>query len=124
MSPLPSHLQNCPPKKDQKLPRKVFRLLIGEVPDDSDFLSFAEMERGTEPPSPVKACRWHGLSVFSDIEDAYQAVDLYPDKQFIASAELSPQHGVAVETPGRYPSHMTWWPSDGIDRKIQFVCVK
>jgi hypothetical protein len=123
MSPLPSHLSNCPPHSDQKLPRKVFRLLVDDVPADSDFLSFAEMGKGSEPTNATKQCRWHGLSVFSDIDDAYQAIDLYPDKSFIATAELLPEHGVAVETPGKYPSHMTWWPADGVIRKSRFVCV-
>jgi len=123
MSSLPSHLQDCPPVAEQALPRRVFRLLGNNTLEDSDFLSFAEMGRLPEPSQPVKACRWHGLSVFSNMEDAQQVIELYGDKPFIAFADLLPEHGVAVETPGKYPSHMTWWPIEGLDRKSRFTCV-
>lgn len=123
MSPLPKHLIDCPPVQRQALPRRVYRLLTTETPEDSDFETFAEMRRGNEPGDPIKACRWHGVSLFGAIEDAQQHIDIFGDKPFIGFADLAPEHGTAEESPNnRFLSHMTWWPSDGLDRKGLFKC--
>ena len=118
------HLTDCPPAEKQALPCRVFRIVATDPPTDSDFLSRAEEGKGTEPKNAVLACQWHGISIFSDIDDAYQHIDLFGSGPNIEMAKLDLNHGVVAPTPSKnFSNHMTWWPSDGIDRKSCFQCV-
>ena len=118
------HIEHCPPAEKQILPCRVYRILIGEEPADEDFLSYADLGRGSEPKVAEKACRWHGISLFSEIEGAYQHIDLFDSGPIVAAADLDESHGVVARTPSaKFESHLTWWPSDGLDRREAFKCV-
>jgi hypothetical protein len=123
MNATPELIAKCPPESADDLPAKVFRLLFSAELIDADFQSWEEEGRPL-PTDPVKACRYKGLSVFTTIEDARHHIRLYGDKTHIAEADLTEKDGVGEKTKTKnFPSHMTWWPADDIDRKASFKCV-
>jgi len=91
---------------------------------DEDFKSFAEEGKIPFPEVPDKLCQWHGLSVFTSIEDARHHIELFGQKRHVAMADLINTDGRAKRTPNKkFPAHVTWWPSENTDRKAKFQIV-
>ena len=71
------------------------------------------------------ACKRHGLSVFPTAEDCLHQIELFPwIGQCVTAAQLEPSHGVYLETPAKLPSHLTWWPYEGVERHTLFVATE
>lgn len=39
----------------------------------------------------------------------------------IGRADLSIEHGEMLNTPGRLPAHLTWWPFQDVERHALFT---
>jgi hypothetical protein len=113
-----SYLPNgCPPAKAEPASGIVYRLVKRNPPTVADFLTHHETEKlpGADP------CLRCGLSVFRAKLDAIHQRNSYPKLgEYVAEGTLQTRHGVAMLTSGRQPSHMTWWPFEGIDRSEPF----
>jgi hypothetical protein len=112
----------CPPEASEPADGTVYRLVSSNPPAEVDFRT--NFEEGTFPHRPP--CLRCALSVFRDINDAYHNRKLYPkalSDKLIASGGLDPAHGKTFATPGKLPSHTSWWPYQGIARHTLFrVC--
>jgi len=103
----------CPPADAQAAGGLVYRLVRTNPPTASDFLTHAEL--GKMPKAP--ACLRVGLSVFRTRDHAVHQAQLFPFLgNQIASGELCAEHGKTKLTPGKMPSHTTWWPYPGVGR--------
>ncbi len=75
-------------------------------------------------------CQRCGISVFPTEVDCLLLLRILPAAvtqkwTHIASGVLTPEHGWAKVTPGRIPTHHTWWPAaEVIDRCKLFSDVK
>jgi hypothetical protein len=62
--------------------------------------------------------------VFLTLDDAVHQQEVFPalgDR--VAMATLEPRHGKTKLTPGKQPTHTTWWPYVGVQRAERFaVC--
>ncbi len=109
----------CPPA-DANGPDGIFyRLVHGVPPASEDFVSYAEA--GKQVPA-ARACEARGLSLFTDISDAFHYLRKFPSLgRGVASAALTDQHGKVKATPrGPASSHCTWWPFASISRHSLF----
>jgi len=101
----------CPPSDSVSAHGVVYRIVVSNPCQESDFLSFDEEKRVLRslPPCP---CMPLGLSVFPDKEDAaYMSRKMPRLGKFLTRGNLSPADGVTKLTAGQRPSHTTWWPS-------------
>jgi hypothetical protein len=113
--------ENCPPQDANALPLKVFRLLSTNQIIDGDFRSLIEEGRKRGNATDDQFCMMHGLSVFATQSDAQHHIELFGSKPFVASADLAVTDGEAKHTASqKFPSHVTWWPDPGLDRKSKF----
>ena len=102
MSAFPDDLPaNCPLPGAQPCDCVVFRACAAAPPQESDFLTVF----------PTKEACEHMLEVFP------------ANGTFAATGMLEHVHGQIVDTPGRFPSHRTWWPYDGVNRMLPFAGV-
>jgi hypothetical protein len=70
-----------------------------------------------------RECECRGVSLFLDVRDARHHITLFGEK-FIAEGKLTALSGTAKKTPSmRFPSHVTWWPHQGIGREQFFKCL-
>ncbi len=114
---------NCPPNDATDADVVVYRAVEANPPTASDFLSY--QEKGKQI-SPRKVCQAHGLSVHGSKEDAIHYRELFSwAPRLIAKGKLMPVHGKTKPTPsGNFPSHVTWWPYDGVNRCQPFAVVQ
>ena len=55
-------------------------------------------------------------SVYEDRDDAIKCALKFDSLgTHIAAADLTPDSGKILKTPGLFPSHHTWWIADGFD---------
>lgn len=113
--------KGCPPNDAKPANEVVFRLCKTNPPTEEDFKTFRELERsgGDE----VMAA---GVSVMLHEHDAAHHLKLFPrsKNRFISRAKLSPELGVTKQTPtNNFPSHLTWWPTQGLTRSTYFSVI-
>jgi len=66
-------------------------------------------------------CMRAGLSVMQTEEDAVHQAEMFPGLgHLIAVGTLEPQHGKAMLTQGKVPSHTTWWSYKDVVREAPF----
>jgi hypothetical protein len=113
----------CPPASATPRAGRFFRLVRSE-------LSVGEQTEKGDWRKPYKngvgqcagghdVCECHAFSVYSNLEDAEQAIALVPPyrPRSIAVVEVNPELGVFEQTPTTGPgglihdSHHEWWPS-------------
>ena len=110
--------QDCPPAGTPEADGVVFRIAKTDPPTAADVET--HFEGGRMPKAP--ACLRCGLSVFDLRADAVHMSMLFSRiGAYVAEIELRPPHGKTELTPGRRPSHRTWWPHEGVDR---LACVR
>jgi hypothetical protein len=112
---------DCPPADAVDAEGCVYRIVKHDVPKDEDFQSHHETGR-LRNAHPCLRC---GLSVFRDIQDAIHQKQLFPKLgEWIARGALKAEHGMTKVTPTRLPTHTTWWPYSGVQRKSLFAVVR
>ena len=120
MPPFPTSWPlGCPPEDSNTPDIHVYRVVKRNPPDASDFKSQAELKRMLDGDS----CLRHGLSVFSDSDEAQQAKKLFPKLgEFIACGYLGNSSDRILFTPThKFPqSHHTWWTPAIIGRETIF----
>lgn len=110
--------ENCPPDDAREAGGVVFRLVKHDPPIAEDLATHGETNRLPKAP----ACLRCGLSVFREVGDAVHQRLLLPKLgDFIARADLKPEHGKTKLTEGRQPTHTTWWVYEGVDRASLFA---
>lgn len=112
---------DCPPPDAVPAIGVVYRLVKNNPAAVTDFRTHAELNKLPKAPPCLRV----GLSVFRTREDAVHQAALLPflgDK--VASGELRPEHGKTKLTPGKMPSHTTWWPYPIVDRVAPFMTVE
>lgn len=111
----------CPPDDAEEASGPVFRLVKANPPEVGDFKT--HRERGVLVTAP--ACLRCGLSLFRTRADTEHQHRAYPMLgRYIASGILSAEDGVVKLTQSRQPTHTTWWPFEGIDRKRVFELIE
>lgn len=111
---------DCPPSDAFPADGEVFRAVKRKPLDQRDFRTHAE--RGAAPDAPP--CLRCGLSVYGTLDDVLHHIDLFPSfGKVVARAELASEHGITKRTPGRQPTHTTWWPFPEVDRVSIFAVV-
>lgn len=110
--------ENCPPEDADDAAGIVYRIVKNVPPLPEDLATHFETNRLRNAP----ACLRCGLSVFREVRDVVHQRLLLPKLgEFIASADLKPEHGKAKLTPGTQPTHTTWWAYEGVQRANLFV---
>lgn len=113
---------DCPPTDAAAAERVVFRRVLNNPVDTSDFRSWIEL--GNRVTSADRQCQANGLSVFGLLADARAYAERYPGTgALIASAELKTEDGKIKATPHQGNSHITWWPFASIDRCRHFEVI-
>ena len=112
---------DCPSADTPDATGEIFRIVKGNPVTAADLRS--HHESGKLPKAnPCLRC---GLSVFLELGDALHQQQLLPQLgNKIAQARLEPMHGKARPTPGRQPTHTTWWPYQEVDRAVIFTVVQ
>lgn len=111
----------CPPADAQAASGLLYRLVKSNPATASDFLTHADL--GKMPKAPP--CLRVGLSVFRTRDDVVHQAELFPFLgNQVASGEVCSEHGKTKLTPGKMPSHTTWWPYLGVDRVALFPTVE
>ena len=112
---------DCPPESAEPASGVVFRLVRVNPPVDDDFLTHHESGKMVNAPP----CLRRGLSVFRCRVDAEHQHRAFPKLgAFIASGDLEGHHGLINVTPGKQPTHSTWWPFEDVDRAAAFSKVE
>ena len=113
---------DCRPPADSFPPAgEFYRLVRTNPPTEADFLSFVELGKVLRGVVPCP-CMPFGLSVYRDRLDAAHTSLLFPKLgRFLAVGLLDSTCGAVKPTPGREPTHTTWWPPDGFDRVTPFT---
>jgi hypothetical protein len=112
--------EGCPPYEAVDASDDIFRIVGHEPPADCDFMT--HFESGKLPNAPP--CLRCGLSVFRQIGDAIHQRRLLPRLgRLIAKGTLSAEHGKTKVTPGKQPTHTTWWPYERVNRASLFSVV-
>jgi hypothetical protein len=108
----PDFPEGCPPSDAELADGEVFRLVVHNPVNETDFLSYAELGRCPDRDQCLRC----GLSVFRTKEDSRRQSahlrDMFPRKNFgnfIAKATLEHKHGKTKLTSGTQPTHTTWW---------------
>jgi hypothetical protein len=116
--------KGCPPSAAQPPSQQVFRLVRAGTPAATDFVPYA-IER-PELFQKGPPCHAHGLSVFDSLEKCRAAERRSPSLRgrLSAQANLAPEHGLILQTPGvRNTGHITWWVSPALDPVPLFAVV-
>lgn len=114
-------LADCPPNDADALPLKAYRVVSECPPISSDFMSW--VEEGKKGP-PGRECECRGISLFLDLRDAKHHIALFGMKSHIAEGEIPATSGKAKKTAtNNFPSHITWWPNNGVKREQFFKCM-
>ena len=109
---------DCPPEVAPPAQGVVYRLVKVTPLQEADFLSHKEMNR---VPPTADLCDCCGLSVFRKKEEAIHMRRLFRKiGDYVAEGTLAKEHGVAMLTPGKLPTHTTWWPYEGVIRTTVF----
>ena len=99
----------------------VYRLVNHDPPRAEDFVT--HHEHGTRRKAPP--CLRAGLSVFRTLDDVIHQRNLFPSLGVrVAKGALGARHGKTRLTPGKQPTHTTWWPYAEIERATGFSVVK
>jgi hypothetical protein len=108
---------DCPPADAIDASGVVFRIVKNKPPLPEDFVTHFEADK-LRNADPCLRC---GLSVFQEIGDAVHQRWLLPKLgRLIARGTLRTDHGKTKLTPGKQPSHTTWWPYTEVDRASIF----
>lgn len=105
-----STIADCPPSDAVEATGEVFRCCKREIPLPADMETHEESGRLPE----AVPCLRRALSVFTDRSDAEhqaRAFLRFWRRASVTKATLSPEHGVTKLTPGKQPTHTSWWPS-------------
>lgn len=108
---------DCPPADAADGAGDVFRIVKHDPLIDDDMASHFETGKLRRAP----ACLRCGLSVFRERGDAVHQRQLLPKLgNMIAKATLKAEHGKTKRTKGQQPTHTTWWPYEGVNRRSLF----
>ena len=112
--------KDCPPNDAIDATGDVFRIVKNKPPNNDDMAS--HHESGKLPnANPCLRC---GLSVLQELGDAIHQRKLLPKLgKLIAKCTLEAVNGKVKPTSGAQPTHMTWWPYEGVARAQLFVVV-
>ena len=111
---------DCPPADASPAALPLYRWCATQPLVGDDFRT-AEEEGTYVRKNP---CNRKSVSVMSDRDEAIHYIGLFPWKnyRYVAVAELDAEHGPVKHTPGKVPSHTSWWPQglNPIDRAALF----
>jgi hypothetical protein len=114
----------CPPADAVAAHAVVYRTVQADPPTTDDFVTYRELGKRV---SPGQECKAASLSVFLNEKDALHHREAFRWKgnaRLIAKGQLTADCGVTRPTPSnRYPSHLSWWPYEGVDRSAVFTVV-
>ena len=121
-----SHLpQDCPPPDSQPAEGVFYRLVSGDVVDESSFLSQHEM--GKKCPIGAPACQWAGVSTFASVREASKLAGANGrlEGMKLARGTLTADLGNTKLT-ARTPTgtHTTYWPFEDAQPWIGFVILQ
>lgn len=110
---------DCPPVDATQPDATVYRTVVNNPPLPEDFRSY--VEKGMKV-SKKRLCEDSGLSVMKSLAEAQHHARVFKwQPSFIAVGHLRAEHGLVKDTPyDEYPSHLTWWCFDGVDRASLF----
>lgn len=98
---------SCPPTPHETPALgPVYRVLVGETPDDWDWLSHEK--RGQIPPPKADLCGWASVSLFTETSGVKALKNL---KHLTHAAKLQIPEGVGVHTIRK--AHVPFWCKDG-----------
>lgn len=103
--------KGCPPQDSEEITRvrTVFRLVVGDPPTASDFLSQRVLNQSRDFRD-VSECQARGLSVFAKKRDAERTLRLPSMRgRLLCRVRLEAGAGRILQTGSG--SHHTWWPS-------------
>lgn len=104
----------CPPPEATEIvnPTIVFRLVEGDEPSETDFLTHRQLWPNKN--FQVSECQVRGLSVQLNAQDSrrFRALPTQKHKK-IAKVHLDKGAGY-IQRTGRH-GHFTWWPFKGFD---------
>jgi hypothetical protein len=110
---------NCPPSSASPADGEFFRfvkgaLAIASVAQEDDWIP-PHLKRNSRCTGKVESCECHAHSLFSDIDDMYNARAAIAGfrKKAIARVLLSPPDGLMLHTPRQKDSHHDFWPTEG-----------
>ncbi|MFY9227421.1 MAG: hypothetical protein WAQ98_32415 [Blastocatellia bacterium] len=113
----------CPTPETPLANESVYRVIEGSIPTNEDFISFQEQNpQKCYHPRECDAC---GISVYTILEDVVKLqrrVPKFKNKR-IAIGKLTPEMGMLKPTPGKEPSHHSWWIPLGIQPLNIFVLI-
>lgn len=113
--------ENCPLPDAIPCDCVVYRACASPPPQEGDFVTHAELGLALNAKGG-KACMRFGLSVFPTKQACEHMLEVFPQNgSYVAKGRLTHDHGQVADTPGRFPSHQTWWPHEGVDRASSFV---
>lgn len=107
--------EGCPPETAEEISkaRVVFRLTRTNQPTENDFRS-QRAEKPNNEFGGVSECQARGLSVFTDLGRATQALRSRNMRgRLICQVRLAGGAGFIMETGRR--GHCTWWPLANFD---------
>lgn len=115
---------SCPPLDAADADIIVYRTVANDPPQQSDLLSW--VEEGKTKPKKKPKCDEHSVSVLRSRDDAIHHRELFGwAGQFIAEGKLIRDHGKTKDSPAKnFPSHVDWWPYEGVERFKAFEVVK
>lgn len=122
MSTFPPEIpENCPLPVAVPCNCVVYRGCATAPPQEADFATHAELGLALTAKGE-KACMRFGLSVFPTRQACEHMLELFPQNgTHVAKGALTHDHGMIANSPtGRFPSHRTWWPYEGIQRATTF----
>lgn len=102
----------CPPTDAVEASGTVFRCAKYLPPHPDEMRTHEETGRlpGADP------CLRKALSVFRTRQDAEHQMQLFRrwKRKFVVHGVLAAEHGKTKSTPGKQPTHTSWWPAEGL----------
>ena len=108
----------CPPVEASPADGTVFAVAENNPFTAKEFTS--AHSRNVYPNADP--CRRHGVSVLSEIDDAFALLDRYKNKyKHIGVLSLTNLHGVLMKTPTKdLQSHHTLWAFEQVELHLEF----
>jgi hypothetical protein len=116
---------DCPPADANNAELTVYRAVRTDPPGGIDFLTLSEQGRPIRG-GPAQVCKSRGVSVMLTRRDAEHYCVAFPAQKcvLVACATLTADHGKTKLTPSTvFPSHVTWWAHEGLERQSIFEVV-
>ena len=116
----------CPPDGTPDVSGKWYHLCCTDPVSHTGEVLKTAKECGKFPKAD--ACQRCGISVFPSAADCVLLSKILPPAvsskwKFVAVAVLSPAEGWVKPTPGKLPSHHTWWSSNEVIDRCSFFII-